>query len=101
MPAQIEGKNSLSASSIIDIVTEATKGDYLCNAIEILTGGRDEKYSYEAAIALFVIKSWLSSSKSLLFAIKSAPAIFCCLILSEKINEVRKQKEFLYRPFVD
>ena len=66
-----------------------------------MTGGREEKYRYEAAIALFVVKSWLSSSKSLLFAIRSAPAIFCCLILSEKINEIRRQKEFIHKPSVD
>jgi hypothetical protein len=101
MTAQIEGKNSSSEPRIIDILKEGTKWHYVCDAIEILTGGRNERYIYEGAIAAFVIKSWLSSSKSLLFAFKNAPTIFCCLILSEKINEIRKQKEFRMKPFVN
>jgi hypothetical protein len=72
-----------------------------CSAYEILTGGREEKYTYEAAIALFAIKAWLSSSRSLSFAINRAPAVFCCLLLSEKIDETRKQKKLLYEPFLD
>ena len=93
MPPQIEGENSPSEPRVIDILKEETKWHYVCDAIEILTGGRDEKYSYEAAIALFVIKSWLSSTKSLLFAVKNAPTIFCSLILSEKIDEITEQEE--------
>jgi hypothetical protein len=96
MPPPIERE-----SSPFDVVSEATKWHCFCNAIDILTGGREEKYSYEAAIASFVIKTWLSTSRSLLDAIRSAPSIFCCLILSEKINDIRKQEKSIHRPFVD
>jgi hypothetical protein len=101
MPAQIEGENSPSALSVIDVMREATKWHYVSSAYEILTGGRQQKYTHEAAIALFAIKAWLSSSRSLSFAMNRAPAVFCCLLLSEKINEMRKQEKLLYKPFLD
>ena len=97
IPTQIRQANISSNTSIIDVVMKATRWSYVCNAIDILTGRRDEEYPYEAAIALFVIKAWLSGSVPLLFAIKNAPALFCSMVLSEEINDARQRKEFRHK----
>jgi hypothetical protein len=97
MPTQIGTADILSGEAPIDVVAKATRWRYVCKAIDILTGERAEEYPYEAAIVLFVIKSWLSSTVSLLFAIKYAPAILCSMLLSEEINETRGRKEFRHK----
>jgi hypothetical protein len=97
MPTQNGPANILSGKVMIDVVNNQRRWIYICKAIDILTGGREEDYPYEAAIALFVIKAWLSSNVSLLFAIRCAPAIFCSMVLSEDINDTRRQKEFRHK----
>jgi hypothetical protein len=97
MSTQNGPANILSGKSIIDVVVNQKRWMYICKAIDILTGGREEEYPYEAAIAFFVIKAWLSSNVSLLFATRHAPAIFCSMVLSEQINETRRQKELRYK----
>jgi hypothetical protein len=84
----------------MNAIGEETKWSTLSGVVEVLTGGHKERYAHEAAAALFFMKSWTSSSQSLLVALRSAPLIFGSLLVSEEIKRLKKQKEFLYKPFV-
>ncbi len=82
----------------MNAIGEETKWSTFSGVVEVLTGGHKERYAHEAAAALFFMKSWISSSQSLLVSLRSAPLIFGSLLVSEEMNKLKKQKEFLYKP---
>jgi hypothetical protein len=101
MQEHIESADGPNPASVMEAIAEVTKWSNLCKAVEILTGEREPKYVHEPAMALFILKAWLSTPKPLSYVVKNAPKVFFSLIIIEEVYKLRKQKGLKHKSPID